>query len=132
MSDIDFAPGYPGLGPRFGRIRGVWYIQENEERVAIVEEGGSRGHWWILYHQVRGDWVELGTFLSVGNLVAHAPSLFAEVRDVAIPVDPLYSMLLVVEDSSDVRWWVVHGTFAGWRGPLVVFAAPRQAFVVPI
>jgi hypothetical protein len=51
MSDIDFAPGYPGLGPRFGRIRGVWYVQENEERVAIVEEGGSRGHWWILYHQ---------------------------------------------------------------------------------
>ncbi len=132
MNQDEYTPGYPGLGPRFGAIHGVWYIREGEELVAIVEEGSLHGHRWMLYHWVGGEWVNMGAFASAGRLIAHAAPLFAEVLDVAIPVDPVQAVQLVVEEGPDFRWWVVHGTALGWRRPIVAFAAPKLAFVVPI
>ena len=125
------APGYPGLGPIFGWIGGVWYLQENEERVTIVLERVAYGHWWLIYRLVENDWVTLGRFFSNGRLTPGSISLFAEIVDVAHPVDPRHRMKLVVEDGPLTRWWVIHGT-AGYVGPLVAFSAPKRAFVVPI
>ena len=126
------APSYLGLGPRFGIVWGVWYLHEAGEFVAIVEEEAALGHWWILYHRVRNEWVEMGAFVSARHLMNQTFPLFAEVVDVAIPVNPSHTMKLVVEDGPYFRWWVVHNTSDAWRGPLVGFVAPKRAFVVPI
>jgi hypothetical protein len=126
------APGYPGLGPRFGMIRGVWYLQEGEELVTIVEEEAAHGHWWILYRRMNDEWVEMEAFASDGSLSVQPHPLFAVVVDVATPVDLSHTVFLVVEDGVYYRWWVVHSTAGVLRGPLVMFAAPKQAFVVPI
>jgi hypothetical protein len=132
MSEVQHAPGYPGLGPRFGWILGVWYLQEGEERVAIVEEEGDHGRWWLLYHWVGNVWVNMGEFVSAVCMAVWTAPLFAEVVDVAIPVDPLQTVQLVVEEGYGFLWWVVYGTSWVLLGPILAFAAPRWAFVVPI
>ncbi len=126
------APGYPGLGPRFGVIRGVWYLQGGDEVVAIVEEGLDHGHWWMMYHWVGDGWINFGAFVSVGHLIAQTPPLFAVVIDVADPVDPMLALELVVEDSPEVRCWIIYWVSDLGRVPFVMFSAPRCAFVVPI
>ena len=132
MEQVYAAPGYPGLGPRFGVICGVWYLREGEELVTIVEEEADHGHWWILYRRMRDEWVEMEAFASVGSLHALPQPLVAVVVDVAIPVDPSHTIFLVVEDGVYFRWWVVHSTSGVLRGPLIMFVAPKRAFVVPI
>jgi hypothetical protein len=122
------APSYLGLGPRFGIVWGVWYLHEAGEFVAIVEEEAALGHWWILYHHVLNEWVEMGAFISAHHLIPQTFPLFAEMRDMAISVNPLHTMKLVVENGPYFRWWVVHGTSVLLRGPLVGFVAPQASF----
>lgn len=45
----EYAPGYSRLGSKYGWIRGVWYLKENEERVTTVLEKVAYGHWWLIY-----------------------------------------------------------------------------------
>lgn len=75
--------------------------------------------------------MNMGKFFSVGLVNPGTIPLFAEVVDFALPVDPLQTLKLIVEDDPETQWWMIHCT-AGYMGPLVAFSAHKQAFVVPI
>ena len=128
----DRLPGYYGLRPLFGSIVGIWYVHSLLERVAIVEEASSVGRWWILYLLVGHEWVLMGTFVVDDERVLTTLPRFAEVVDVAVPVDPLQPFYVVVEEDSEYRWWVVYWTQAFSVEILVVFVVRMEEFVVPI
>ncbi len=59
----------------------------------------AHGHWWMLHRWVMEEWVNMGAFVSASNMFAQTAPLFADVKDVAIPIDPVHDMFLVVEDG---------------------------------
>ena len=126
------APHFPCLRWQFGRIRGIWNIQDHGERVAIVEEVSDVHKWWLLYRWVNHGWEMMGAYVSNGAVEPQSSGLFADVIDTATAVYPQQISHLVVEEGNGVRWWVAYGMFATLTGPIVAFSAPVDAFVVPI
>jgi hypothetical protein len=133
MSDLSARlPEYPGLGPLFGAIVGIWYVQNPLEQVALVEEELIAGRWWVLYLLRDFGWVVMGTFVVDDELVLRTVPLFAEVVDVAVPVDPRQPFYLVVEEDENYMWWVVYWTQGFSVEVLVLFVSQREEFVVPL
>jgi hypothetical protein len=118
--------------PRFGEIVAAWHIQGLGERVAVIEERARMDHWWVVYRRVQDRWVQMGAFHSVESLVLHTAPRYAEVVDVALPVNPRQANWLVVEEDERFLYWVVHGSIGNWTGILVTYSAYKNSFVVPI
>ena len=118
--------------PRFGEILAAWHIRGSGERVAIVEERARMEHWWVVYRWYRGRWVLMGSFQSAGQLVPQTVGLYAEVVDVAVPVDAQQATRLVVEEDDRYLYWVVYGSVGYWTGILVVYSTYKEAYVIPI
>jgi hypothetical protein len=118
--------------PRVGEIVVAWHIRGSWELVAIVEERARMEHWWLVYRWYRGRWVLMGAFLSAGQLVLQAVGRYAEVVEVALPVDPQQTVRLVVEEDDRYLYWVVYGSLGYWTGILVVYSTYKEAYVVPI
>jgi len=125
-------PEYPGLSPLFGAIVGIWYVQNSLEQVALVEEESVAGRWWVMYLLRDFGWVVMGTFVVDDELVLWTVPLFADVTDVAVPVDPQQPFYLVVEEDENYLWWVVYWTQGFSVEVLVLFVSQREEFVVPL
>jgi hypothetical protein len=118
--------------PRFGEIVAAWQILGLGEQVAVVEERTRVDHWWLVYRWMQVGWVLMGAFRSEGDLVLRTVARYAEVVDVALPVDPRQASWLVVEEDERYLYWVVHGIVGNWSGILVTYLTYKEAYVVPI
>jgi hypothetical protein len=65
-------------------------------------------------------------------IVLQAVGRYAEVVEVALPVDPQQTVRLVVEEDDRYLYWVVYGSLGYWTGILVVYSTYKEAYVVPI
>ena len=74
----------------------------------------------------------MGMFVVDDELVLRTVPLFAEVTDVAVPVDPRQPFYLVVEEDENYLWWVVYWTQGFSVEVLVLFVSQREEFVVPL
>ena len=118
--------------PRFGEIRAAWHIQGLWEQVAVVEERTRVNHWWLVYRWMQDEWVLMGAFRSEGDLVPQTAARYAEVIDVALPVNPRQTTWLVVEEDERYLYWVVYGSVGNWSGILLTYSTYKEAYVVPI
>ena len=118
--------------PRFGEIRAAWLIQGLGEQVAVVEERTRVNHWWLVYRWMQDEWVLMGAFRSEGDLVPQTAARYAEVIDVALPVNPRQTTWLAVEEDERYLYWVVHGSIGNWSGILLTYSTYKEAYVVPI
>jgi hypothetical protein len=116
----------------FGEIVAIWYIQGLGERVAVVEERARMNHWWIVHRFVQEGWIVMGAFHSDWELVLQTVPRYAEVVDVAVPVNPRQRTRLVVEEDERFLYWVVYGSVGNWTGILMTYSAHKATFVVPI
>jgi hypothetical protein len=124
--------GFPGLQPMFGAIGRVWHVRNAVERVAIVEEVSAEGRWWVLYLMEDAGWLVMGTFVVDDERVLSTVPRFAEVVDVAVPVDGRHPFYLVVEEDEEYMWWVVYWTRSLSVGIHVVFVVRKEEYVVLI
>jgi hypothetical protein len=118
--------------PQFGEIVAAWHIQGLGKQVAVIEERARMNHWRLVYRRVQDRWVQMEAFYSVGSLVLQTAPRYAEVVDVALPVNPRQANWLVVEEDDRFLYWVVHGSVGNWTGILVTYSAYKDSFVVPI
>ena len=110
----------------------MWQIQGLGEQVSVVDERARMNHWWLIYWLVHERWVLMGAFQSLGQLVLQTVPCYAEVVDVALPVNPRQTTRLVVEEDERFLYWVVHGLVGNWAGVLITYSAYKESFVVPI
>jgi hypothetical protein len=124
--------GFPGLQPVFGAIGRVWYVRDAVDQVVIAEEVSGEGRWWVLYLMGDSDWLVMGTFVVDDERVLSTVPRFAEVVDVAVPVDGRHPFYLVVEEDDEYKWRVVYWTRGFSVGIQVVFVVWREEYVVLI
>ena len=74
----------------------------------------------------------MGVFRSDWELVLQTVPRYAEVVDVAVPVNPRGRTRLVVGEDDQFLYWVVYGSVGNWTGILMTYSAYKAAFVVPI